>query len=184
MEQIKILFFSLLSFFGIENSRIAANKTTVTIDPVKKSIEIIQADLFAFIEQDADKEAVIQQWNDFTNTNAENVNWSKELEPLTNKSLKLVVVNGSIQPHIRLFYLDEKDLRPMGIWYDEENKVFSLNNISRENFKTDDGRLEGNYWKFDATQPISFSMQPFTNIPERYLKFKQPIEAVIKKDKD
>lgn len=184
MVEIKIIFFALLTFFGIEDGRIAANKTTVTIQPDSKQVEIIQEGLFAFIEKDSDIEAVSNQWYELLASHKTNLIWSKELESFTNKTLRLDSINGNVRPSITLNYSSENDLRIMGIWYDEDDKVFSINHIPKEHLETKDGKIEGNYWKFDATKPISFSMQSFKNIPERYLKFKRSIEAVIKKDKD
>lgn len=182
MEQIKILFFSLLSFFGIEDSRIAANKTTITIYPVKKSIEIIQEDLFVIIDQESDTETVIDQWSGFINANKENPNWSKELESFTNKTLRLDSIDGKIQPQITLNYSSEKDLRSLGIWYNENEKVFSINHIPIEYLQTKDGKLEGNYWRFDGTKNVNFIIKPFENLPENFTKFKRQFEEIIKKE--
>ena len=53
MEVIKIAFFVLGVFFG-ENSRIGAEKTTVTINPNKQTITIVQENIFALIANEAD----------------------------------------------------------------------------------------------------------------------------------
>ncbi|WP_438968990.1 hypothetical protein [Nonlabens sp.] len=114
MVEIKILFFALLSFFGIEDGRIAANKTTITIQPDSK--------------QESDNDLIMERWNRLL-VSQTNLIWSKELESFTNKTLRLDSIDGNIRPYITMNYSSEKDLRPMGIWYNEDDKVFSINHI-------------------------------------------------------
>ncbi|MEN8816399.1 MAG: hypothetical protein ABF274_05945 [Nonlabens sp.] len=114
MVEIKILFFALLSFFGIEDGRIAANKTTITIQPDSK--------------QESDNDLIMERWNRLL-VSQTNLIWSKELESFTNKTLRLDSIDGNIRPHITMNYSSEKDLRSMGIWYNEDDKVFSINHI-------------------------------------------------------
>lgn len=60
MEQIKILFFALASFFGIEDGRIASEKTTITVYPQNKEVEIIQEGLFTVIQTQKDSTLVLE----------------------------------------------------------------------------------------------------------------------------
>ena len=45
METIKIFFFAIASFFGIEEQLFFSEKTTVTVYPNEHKIEIIQKDI-------------------------------------------------------------------------------------------------------------------------------------------
>ncbi len=50
MEQIKILFFIAGAFFGVDQSRIIAENTIVTIDSEEKTITILQEKLNTILE--------------------------------------------------------------------------------------------------------------------------------------
>eukprot|EP01090_Pellita_catalonica_P005516 TRINITY_DN1557_c0_g1_i6.p1 TRINITY_DN1557_c0_g1~~TRINITY_DN1557_c0_g1_i6.p1 ORF type:complete len:103 (-),score=4.13 TRINITY_DN1557_c0_g1_i6:35-343(-) len=102
MEVIKIAFFVLGVFFG-ENSRIGAEKTTVTINPNKQTITIVQENIFALIANEADSMQV--------STELEKViarNWRKEIETypsksctfhVTDKGLSLIHISEPTRPY-------------------------------------------------------------------------------------
>ncbi len=49
MELTKIIFFIIGSFFGVENSSVLAEKTTITINPEEKTIVILQEHIVSLI---------------------------------------------------------------------------------------------------------------------------------------
>lgn len=118
MQQINILFYVLGSFFGIVDNKIAADKTTVIIHPQSQEIEIIQEDLFTIIQSEKDTFLVIKQWNNIIE--GEKVAWTNELENFTSKNLTINKQNDRIQPHLKLSYSNENELRLFGIWYNIE----------------------------------------------------------------
>ena len=179
MEQIKILFFVLGSFFGIEEGRIAAEKTTVTVYPESQEIEIIQENLFTIIQSEKDSTIVVEQWKAIINSKEENSSWAKELDNFTVKKLTFSTSNKTIQPHVMLHYSTEKDLRAIGIWYDAAKNQFSINHNPRDNIKTKGGKLEGNYWVFNGDTSFGFTIEPFIEMPENIQKIKKPISEII-----
>ncbi|MFL9831553.1 hypothetical protein ACSV4D_15190 [Flavobacterium sp. ARAG 55.4] len=179
MEQIKVIFFALASFFGIEDSRIAADKTTITIYPEKKEIEIIQEGLFSIVQTEKDSVLILEEWNKLSELKKGHTNWSGELDSFTMKSFDFTPVKNAIQPHLILKYSNEKDLRNLGIWYDENKNQFSVNHNEQDNLTTSDGNLEGNYWVFNGDHKFSFTLAPFLQMPENYLKFKRPLKELI-----
>lgn len=181
MEQIKILFFVLSSFFGIEDGRIIADKTTITINPKSQKINIIQEDLFSIIKTEKDSTTIIEQWNDIIKLNEKKSYWSKDLDNFTGKNFSLKSTNKTIQAHLALNYLNEKNLRVMGIWYNTDKNEFSVNHIPQENLKTKEGELVGNYWVFKGDDTFSYTIEPFLQIPENYKKFKKPLKQIINK---
>ncbi|MEN8816398.1 MAG: hypothetical protein ABF274_05940 [Nonlabens sp.] len=52
----------------------------------------------------------------------------------------------------------------------------------KEHLETKDGKIEGNYWKFDGSKNVNFTIKPFENLPENYIQFIQKMEQVIKKN--
>jgi len=184
LEQIKILFFALASFFGIEDGRIASEKTTITIYPQNKEIQIIQERLFTVIQTKEDSTMVLEQWNKILDSKEKHtLTWSEELNDFSVKNFNFTLVKNTIQPHLTLNYTKEKDLRNLGIWYNEERNKFSINNIPQHNIKTDDGKLEGNYWVFNAENAVTFTIEPFLEMPESYQKLKKPLKEILKSNK-
>ena len=54
MELTKIIFFIIDSFFGVENSRVLVEKTTITINPEEKTIAILQEHIVSLIRNAED----------------------------------------------------------------------------------------------------------------------------------
>lgn len=179
MEQIKIIFFVLTSFFGIEDGRIAADKTTVTIYPKTQEIEIIQENLFTVIQSEKDTTLILEQWDKLRYWKERKTSWAKELDSFPIKSFTFTPIKKTIQPHLVLTYSKEKDLRMMGIWYNDEKNQFFINHIPQQNIKTENGKLEDNYWVFNGDSKFSFTIEPFLQMPEKYKKLKMPIKEII-----
>ena len=76
-----------------------------------------------------------------------------------------------IQPKIILSYTDANELRVLDIWYNAEKNEFSINYIPDYNIKTENGTLEGHYWLFNGDSPISYTIEPFIDMPENYQKY-------------
>ena len=184
MEQIKIIFFALASFFAIEDGRIAADKTTVIIYPENKEIEIIQENLFAVIQSEKDSTLVLEQWNNILFWKEKNIAWAKELDNFNVKNFYLTTNKKTIQPYLILGYCDEKDLRKMGIWYNKEKNKFSINESPQYNIKTESGELMGNYWFFDGKEDFSFTVEPFLEFPKKYQENKQYLSELLKESKN
>ncbi|APQ16924.1 hypothetical protein [Maribacter hydrothermalis] len=180
MEQINIIFFLLASFFGIEDSKIAADKTTVTINPKTKEIVIVQEHIFTFIQTEKDTAIALAQWEKIANWKVNNIPWAKELESFPSKGAIINSVNGELQTHITLTYTNENDLRAMGIWYNKEKNQFSINEIPRDHTTSETGKIEGNYWVFNGNSAFSFTTEPFVDLPTDYKKFKHPITEILK----
>lgn len=183
MEQIKLIFFALASFFGIEDGRIVSEKTTITITPENKEIEIIQQNLFTIIKTEEDSTLALDQWNKILYAKQRNTTWSKELDSFPVKSFDFTPLKNTIQPHLILNYSKQKDLRAFGIWYNQEKNQFSINNIPQHNINTNDGKLEGNYLVFNAKDTITFTIEPFLQMPENYQRLKRPLEELLKTKK-
>lgn len=183
MEEIKIVFFILTSFFEIEDGRIASDKTTITIYSQNKKIEIIQEGLFTVLETKKDSTLILEQWKKILDKKGKNKVWAKELNDFPVKSFNFTSTKNAIQTHIILNYTKEKDLRNLGIWYNEDRNEFSINNIPQYNIKTNDGKLEGNYWVFNAEDTVTFTIEPFLQMPENYKKLRRPLKEFLKTEK-
>ncbi|MGJ8666313.1 MAG: hypothetical protein ACSHW7_08110 [Patiriisocius sp.] len=184
MEQIKIFFFALVSFFGIEDGRIAAEKTTVTVYPKTNEIEIVQEDLFTVLEREEDASLAVKQWNTLANWEEDEIVWAKALDGFAARRFTIKTVDDNILPHLKFTYHSEQDLRAMGIWYNEERNQFSINHIPRNNMKTENGALSGNYWVFDGDEPFSFTIEPFMDMPDKFKNLKKSLKELLVENKE
>lgn len=191
MNEIKILFFALGSFFGMDDARITADKTTVLIYPKEKQIEIIQEDLFALIQSEKDERLVLEQWDKIYKWKEKHTAWAKELDNFTFKDFKLTPVKMTtqtylvlIRPHLSLKYTHEKDLASMGIWFNAAKNKFYLNNIPEDNIQSSNGKLEGNYWVFDAEDRISFTIEPYLKKIDKFKNSRIPLKKLLRKYKE
>lgn len=178
MEVIKIAFFVLGVFFG-ENSRIGAEKTTVTINPNEQTIIIVQENIFALIANETDSMQVSSELKKVVARN-----WRKEIESYPSKSCTLYVTDeGSLNAKITLKYPSENVLRDFALDFNKETKEFSLINIPDWNVKTEDGALKGNYWRFSADNSFTFVVTPFKNMPDRFKSVKRSLLPIWESEK-
>ncbi|WP_397299830.1 MULTISPECIES: hypothetical protein [Nonlabens] len=183
MEQINIIFFAILSFFNVENGRIAATKTTVTVDTSRKTVLIEQENLFSIIKNESEDNVVVDQWNHFITMMDNDIIWSEDLKSFTDKKVIVDTVEEGILPKITLSYSHTDDLRDLGIWFNELKNDYSINNVPVQNLKTSDGVLHGNYWVFEGDQVFSFTLEPFLDLPEGYQSFVKPLEEILSEAK-
>lgn len=161
MEQIKVVFFAILSFFNVENGRIAATKTTVTVDTTSQTLQIQQENLFSITKNESETKVVVDQWNHFITMMDKDSAWSEDLKSFTDKKVQIDTIEEGILPKITLSYSNTNDLRVLGIWFNELRNDYSINNVTAQNLKTSDGVLDGNYWVFKGDQVFSFTLEPF-----------------------
>jgi hypothetical protein len=81
-----------------------------------------------------------------------------------------------------LRHSSEKELRALGIWYNEEKNQFSINQIPEENIKTKEGNLDGNYWVIDGDNTFSFIVKPFRQMPAPYQNYKQTLKSILEEN--
>ena len=102
MELIKIIFFALGTFFGTENSRIAAEKTIVTIDNSEMTMTIDQKHLISVIKTKEDSLIVTKELALLVNNkNA----WTPELDKFSTKKHEFYQTeNGNLNAKITLVF--------------------------------------------------------------------------------
>ncbi|MDE0536717.1 hypothetical protein [Tenacibaculum sp. L6] len=178
MEVIKIVFFVLGVFFG-EDSRIGAEKTTVTVNSKEKEVIIVQEGLFALIKNEQDSVQV--------NSELEKIiarNWRKEIKSYPSKSCTFhTTEEGNLNAKIILKYPSENVLRDFALDFNKEAKEFSLINIPDWNVETEDGALKGNYWRFSADDSFTFIVTPFKNMPDRFKSVKRSLLPIWESEK-
>lgn len=163
MEEIKILFFVLGTFFGNSESRIIADHATVTINPMSKTIEIHQIDLFTILVQ---REDSLQISSELKEIKGKIIAWRPELAVYPVKSYRLTPgEKGTLQAKILLHYKSHKDLEDYGFVL--KDGYFSFRTFPDDYIQTDDGKLKDGFWHFSASKPFTFTQKP-QHIAERF----------------
>ena len=181
MELIKIMFFAIGTFFGIENSQIGAEKTTVTIDPNAKTITVIQENLFTMIRTKEDSLLVSEQLASImSKTAAENPESPEE----GSKSVSFYTTGtGNLNAKIEITYTNHKELKDYAIDLSEDGS-YSLIHIPSWNLSTEDGTLKDNYRNFKGDTTFEFTLAPFNEIPAEYEMYKKNVLPMWEKLKD
>ncbi|WP_179319383.1 hypothetical protein [Winogradskyella helgolandensis] len=170
MEAIKILFFVVGTFFGMNQSNIISEKTTVTVNPEEKTIVILQENLVTFIKTQSDS---LNIKNELSKIVHPNHSWSSELKnfPVKEKEFYMSDDHKSLHLKLSLTYSTLKDLKVFGIHMNNDGK-FSMTNFPKSHTKSKDGILEDPYWNFEADRPFTFTEEPLTDLPEAFQKLK------------
>ena len=177
MELIKVIFFAIGTFFGVENSIVMAEKTNVSIDTKTQTITINQNNLFTIIRNEQDSIKVAEQLYRISNqaTEEERYQWREEFNDYKLKTLDITTnkEKKQLDISIKLKYNTSKDLKVFAIDYVEAENSYAIINIESWNIDTDKGELKGNYWYFK--DDISFSMSPAATMPEQYKPLKKDL---------
>ncbi|WBX99486.1 hypothetical protein [Chryseobacterium gambrini] len=166
MEPIKIFFFAMASFFGIENQRILSGKTQVKVYPKEYRIEVVQQKIFALTPTENDRQLAKKEWEELYNLKSPNRQWSEELNYFSDKKIEFSESKKEITAKITLNYSHPNDMAVMGIWYDENKDRFIMNYIPEHRLKTKDGKRDGIFWNFDGNRNFSFTITPFATVPK------------------
>jgi len=179
MNEIKILFYLLGTFFNGETPPIAASKATVEINPVAQTITITQEGLYAMIFDENSGRAVRGKMKDIM----ENTGWREELADYPVATCELLEgSDGTLHARIQLTYRTVSDLEAYGLT-DSGEGYFYFFNFPDDQLHTDDGTLDGNYWHFDTDKPFTFTLDPADKMPERYRPYKTDLLSLWKEMK-
>ena len=173
MEEIKILFFIVGTFFGVDQSLVISETTTVTINPEEKTIVILQENLISLIQNESDSLKVLAELKLISQPEHQ---WSSEFKDFSNKAKCFYISDNekTLNSKISLTYKNVTDLKVFGINKNKAGK-FSMTNFPKSHIKSTDGKLGERYWNFEANKPFSFTENPLTDMPEEYRKFKKSL---------
>lgn len=174
MNPINILFFALASIIGIEDAHIVSRKVSITINPVDKTFEILQEDLFSIIILPEDSITVANELQHILafhqhdkKQNANGLNVEKIILSSHNQRL-----NATLKGR----YIDQKVLAEAGIYFAASKAgEFSMINIPEWNIHSSDAVLKEDDWVWTADKSVTIVMEPFENIPDEYLSYRQSV---------
>jgi len=151
MIEIKLIFLLIGSFFMLEQPSLFAPKAVVTVDPIKKTVQIDQVGMIS-----TDMESDVLKNPDYLKIKDKEVKWVAETDAFRNKEVSWSVEGNKLSSSIRMNYTDEHDLWAMGIFYEESK--FSI--ITDQNMKALKGKSkqEGDYLHFAVNEPFSFEV--------------------------
>ena len=169
MEEIKILFFVVGAFFGVNQSQIVAEKTTVTINPEEKTITILQENLISVIQKESDSISLSAELLKISDTETQ---WTSEFDTYSKKEKEFFTSedNKTLNLKLKLTYTSNDDLKDFGININDDGE-FSMTNFPKSHILSNDGTLNDRYWHFKTDQPFTFTLEPLTDLPEKYSAF-------------
>ncbi len=179
MTPIKIILFILASFFRVENGKTAADRTTVTVSPKIKEVEIVLENLFAFIHSKEDSVQVVEEWSRLYNKEEKGVIWTEVLDDYPVKEIAFVSVENEIHPQLTLSYSEVSYLKELEIEYNSESNQYSIENPLEYHISTNDGELIDDHWVFGGDSAFSFIIEPFLDLPDEYQELKRPLKELL-----
>ncbi|WP_296382010.1 hypothetical protein [Winogradskyella sp.] len=178
MELTKILFFLIGTFFGVEQSRVLSEKTTITINPEEKTIVVVQENIVSLIQNANDSLKVYAELKVIVQPKHQ---WSTEFKDYTKKEKCFFISDDgkTLNSKINLTYKTSTDLKAFGIDINKDGAL-SMIDTPKLNINSTDGKLGERYWNFDADKPFTFTIEPLTDIPEEYKAYKKSLLPVWK----
>lgn len=175
MEVIKIIFFALGTFFGVEDSTIMAEETAVHIDIAEQIITVDQRDVFALVSNEKDSLKIRNTLYRIGNSQAQEkrLTLKEKFDTYAWSTSEIVSRKETKQLDIKLKckYVSKEQLKDFGIDYVEKDSSYAMINIPAWNIKTTTGALRDNYWYFKDS--ISFTLSPAKDMPKKYLPLKK-----------
>ena len=154
----------------LNENTVAADKTTVTVEPQSQQINIVQDNLFTVIHKDENVSVVEAPQAVILSQVQKDASWANDMSRFTDKDITFSSQEGKLDSHITLTYQNAEDLRAFGVWYNAEKNQFSINHVPDDNLQTENGQQLGNYWVFDGDSTFSFTLEPFAELPAHYQK--------------
>ncbi|SDX08385.1 hypothetical protein SAMN05444411_10353 [Lutibacter oricola] len=154
MVEVKIIFFVLGMFFGVNYCHIGSELVTVSIDPQTKTMVIQQENLCTILKSKNDSLNLKNEIDTIIN----NI-WSPLLKKYKSKHIEFQTdKNNLLNATITLEYNTSKDLEDFGLDLNSDGE-YSLINIPNWNIQSNDGKLTGNYWNFEVHKRFTFTMR-------------------------
>ncbi|MFK7813078.1 MAG: hypothetical protein AB8B59_11325 [Maribacter sp.] len=151
MEQIKILVFAFVSFLSTEEIPIVAKSAEIVINRKTKQIRLHQYDLHS-----------VEQYRELAkiglDTLIRTMTLNEELSPISMTSKHLYEEDGKLNAIMYLQYKDEKDLRKISFYADEEGRL-SYPFMKDFEYSLETGSADERYVRFEANSDVKFAMQ-------------------------
>jgi len=174
MDPINIYFFALASLIGLENMSIVSQSVTTTINPMEKTLEIYQEDLFSVIVTAEDSLIVVNELSQIAEFHKSSD--KKTVEGWTVDEIVFSKNGQQLNAILKGRYTAPALLAEAGIHLDTtENSEFSLMDFPDWNIRSSEAVLKGNYWVWPVDKTVTILMEPYKNIPDKYRPYRQSI---------
>lgn len=179
MVKIKVFLCMLTTLLGVENSLIITESTTVTVNPVEKTIVVHQKNILGVFNTAQDSLAIE---NEIKLLKSKKPIWSKELASFTKKSLTFTESNNQLNATIKLTYNTSTDLS--SFFRIKDNGDFMLLDNPND-IITNDGEIKNNNLYFKSNKPFTYTNVMFQkrlkNMPKSVKKNIKSILPYYKK---
>ena len=174
MNPIKIFFFALATIIGFEDAAIVSRKVSVKMNPVNKTFEIIQEDLFSIVILPEDSTRVTDELQRIMDV--QKIGGTESANCFTIEKMLLINAGRQMNANITVSYSNPKILVDAEIDLDTlAHGEFSMMDIPEWNIHSSDAVLKEEYWVWSAGKSVTFVMEPFQHIPYKYLRHQHSI---------
>ncbi|MGJ1430792.1 hypothetical protein ACR79M_04385 [Sphingobacterium spiritivorum] len=171
MNPINILFFAIASIIGMEDASIVSRKVSITINPVDKTFEILQEDLFSIIILPDDSLRVANELRKIVEFGTDDR--KTNINGLTIEKIVLTDDKQQLNAALKGSYTDPKVLAEAGIYFDTVTREFGMINIPDWNIRSSDSVLKDDTWVWTSQKSFTFVMEPFQSIPKEYIEYRR-----------
>jgi hypothetical protein len=165
MEVIHVIFFSLGTFFGIDNSRMIADSVVVTIDFEQQQIIVKQPQVDVLLLQESDSLLIARQLRAIYPADRSTAHWLPATDDYRWRTIEFSSFpeRDSLSVTIELAYTEPEDLTLFGIDHQPEAGTYSIRNIPDWQIESTNGELRGDFWYF--RDRATFTMKPVLKLP-------------------
>lgn len=151
MNEVKIFFIIIGTFFMREQPSLVAEKAVISVDPIKKQVVIVQKNLISTIEEQS-----VQKTEEFQKLKNKELNWANELSLFKNKEISIQENGNSVSLTVSFNYDKPEDLSLINIDYNESQFATFMD----EKIKglTGDFHVEEPYLVFKENKSFSFEV--------------------------
>ena len=151
MNEVKIFFIIIGTFFMREQPSLVAEKAVISVDPIKKQVVIVQKNLISTTEEPS-----VQKTEEFQKLKNKELNWENELNIFKNKEISIQENGNSVSLTVSFNYDKPEDLSIINIDYNESKFATFID----EKIKglTGDFQIEEPYLVFKDNKPFSFEV--------------------------
>ncbi|WP_313367024.1 hypothetical protein [Sphingobacterium mizutaii] len=151
MNEVKIFFIIIGTFFMREQPSLVAEKAVISVDPIKKQVVIVQKNLISTVEEQS-----VAKTEEFQKLKNKELHWVNDLNVFKNKEVSIQENGNSVSLTVSFTYDKPEDLSIINIDYSESK--FSTFIDEKIKGLTGDFQIEEPYLVFKGNTPFSFEV--------------------------
>src|SRR5690606_27935811 len=130
MNEVKIFFIIIGTFFMREQPSLVAEKAVISVDPIKKQVVIVQKNLISTVEEQS-----VPKTEEFQKLKNKELHWVNDLNVFKNKEVSIQENGNSVSLTVSFTYDKPEDLSIINIDYSERSEERRVGKDSRKDRK-------------------------------------------------